>query len=240
MSWPGSRRAASRRCSSASGQLLDQLSLDGLRRWALLGVQGHTEDLAAQAGLVPAGEPGRARHPARGGRGHAVHRRGAASGLLSACAVGARTDLRAAQRAAQEGKQGQARVHRGRRDPHAAGLRGLSRAGSAWRCTVPPPRTRPRTWCTPPSAFPCVRCARSRLRWSSLIEDARVEHLAMREMPGLAAPVAAVPRGAAQLHRDRRVADGAPGARADRPRLRGRQSVRGQGPAACSRSKRSA
>jgi hypothetical protein len=31
------------------GQLLDQLSLDGLRRWALLGVQGHTHDVAAQA-----------------------------------------------------------------------------------------------------------------------------------------------------------------------------------------------
>jgi hypothetical protein len=30
------------------GQLLAQLRLDGLRRWTLLGVQGHTEDLAAQ------------------------------------------------------------------------------------------------------------------------------------------------------------------------------------------------
>lgn len=30
------------------GRLLDQLSLDGLRRWALLGVQGHTDDPAQQ------------------------------------------------------------------------------------------------------------------------------------------------------------------------------------------------
>ena len=31
------------------GLLLDQVSVDGLRRWALLGVQGHTQDLSAQA-----------------------------------------------------------------------------------------------------------------------------------------------------------------------------------------------
>ena len=31
------------------GQLLDQVSVDGLRRWALLGVQGHTQDLSAQS-----------------------------------------------------------------------------------------------------------------------------------------------------------------------------------------------
>src|SRR5688500_14041156 len=30
------------------GRLLDQLSLDGLRRWALLGIQGHTDDPSQQ------------------------------------------------------------------------------------------------------------------------------------------------------------------------------------------------
>jgi len=37
--------------------VLDQVSVDGLRRWALLGVQGHTQDLSRNL-LVPSGEPG--------------------------------------------------------------------------------------------------------------------------------------------------------------------------------------
>ena len=41
--------AAIKPLAERAGQLLDQLSAEGLRRWVLLGVQSHTEDAAAQA-----------------------------------------------------------------------------------------------------------------------------------------------------------------------------------------------
>ena len=165
------------------GQLLDQLSLDGLRRWSLLGVQGHTEDLAAQQAWF--------RLESQDAR---VILRAAGEGTLFTDvqrrlafylrAMWAReSDLRPAS-VGREGKKGKRvsivggairmppafEVFPGR-DPVA-----LYRAAAAHAAAH-------LVYSTDKFALRALRPIQVAL--VGLIEDARVEHLAMREMPGL-------------------------------------------------------
>ena len=218
------------------GQLLEQLSLDGLRRWSLLGVQGHTEDLAAQQTWFRLESPEARAILQAAGEGTLftdVERRLA----FYLRALWARQpDLRPATTRAG-GQERQARVHRGRRHPHAAGLRGFSRPGSR-RAVSRRRRSRRGTPGVLHAEVSLARAAadpggagrahRGRARGAS--GDARDA--------GFAAPVAAVPRGVAELHGHRGVADGASFAGADRRGLPRREPVRAQGAAACSRRTR--
>ena len=147
------------------GQLLEQLSLDGLRRWSLLGVQGHTEDLAAQQAWFRLESPDARAILQAAGEGTLftdVERRLA----FYLRALWARQpDLRPAATRAR-GQEGQARVDRGRRHPHAAGLRGFPRPGS--RCAVSCGRRARRRapGVLDAELSACARCGRSRSRWS--------------------------------------------------------------------------
>ena len=165
------------------GQLLDQLSLDGLRRWALLGVQGHTEDLAAQqawfrlesrdarAILKAAGE---------GTLFTDVERR---LGFYLRALWARQPDLRPAS-VAQEGKKGRrvSIVDGAIRMPQAFDIFpgqdpvALYRAAAAHAAAHLVHSTH---------RFPLRALRPIQVALVGLVEDARVEHLAMREMPGL-------------------------------------------------------
>ena len=165
------------------GQLLDQLSLDGLRRWALLGVQGHAEDAAAQeAWFRLESQDARAilRAAGEGTLFTTVERR---LGFYLRALWGREPDLRAATMA-REGKKGkrvsivdgtirmpQAFEVSPGKDPVA-----LYRAAAAHAAAHLVHSTQ---------KFPLRALRPIQVALVGLIEDARVEHLAMRQMPGL-------------------------------------------------------
>jgi hypothetical protein len=166
------------------GELLGQLSVDGLRRWAMLGVQGHAADskeqaawftldsLDARAILRAAGE---------GSLFTDVERR---LGFYLRALWDREPDLRPAS-APKEGKKGRrvSIVDGSVRMPQAfevfPGQDGptLYRAAAAHAAAH-------LTYST--QKFPLRALRPIQVVLVSLIEDARVEHLAMREMPGLA------------------------------------------------------
>ena len=165
------------------GQLLDQLSLDGLRRWALLGVQGHTHDVAAQAAWFRL-ESQDARTILRAaGEGTLfsdVERR---LGFYLRALWAREPELRSAG-ASREGKKGKrvSIVDGAIRMPQAFEIFPgqdsvvLYRAAAAHAAAHLIHSTQ---------RFPLRSLRPIQVALVSLIEDARVEHLAMQEMPGL-------------------------------------------------------
>jgi hypothetical protein len=165
------------------GQLLEQLSLDGLRRWSLLGVQGHTEDLAAQQAWFRLESPDARAILQAAGEGTLftdVERRLA----FYLRALWARQpDLRPAT-TAQEGKRGRrvSIVDGAIRMPQAFEIFpgqdpvALYRAAAAHAAAHLVHST---------EKFPLRALRPIQVALVGLIEDARVEHLALREMPGL-------------------------------------------------------
>ena len=165
------------------GALLEQLSLDGLRRWSLLGVQGHTEDLAAQQAwfrLESADARAILQAAGEGTLFTDVERRLA----FYLRALWARQpDLRSATTAA-EGKKGRrvSIVDGAIRMPQAFEVFpgqdpvALYRAAAAHAAAHLVYSTQ---------KFPLRALRPIQVALVGLIEDARVEQLAMREMPGL-------------------------------------------------------
>lgn len=165
------------------GQLLEQVGLDGLRRWSLLGVQGHTEDLAAQQAWFRLESPDARAILQAAGEGTLftdVERR---LGFYLRALWARQTDLRAAA-AAQEGKRGRrvSIVDGAIRMPQAFEIFpgqdpvALYRAAAAHAAAHLAYSTH---------KFPLRALRPIQVALVGLIEDARVEQLAMREMPGL-------------------------------------------------------
>jgi hypothetical protein len=165
------------------GQLLEQLSLDGLRRWALLGVQGHTEDPAAQAAWFRLeSQDARAilRAAGEGTLFTTVERR---LGFYLRALWGREPDLRPAAMA-RDGKKGRrvSLVDGSIRMPQAFEVFpgkdpvALYRAAAAHAASHLVYSTQ---------KFPLRALRPVQVALVGLIEDARVEHMAMREMPGL-------------------------------------------------------
>ena len=210
-------------CSSASAPLLER----DVGRWpAALGVArraGHVSDPGAQdAWFRLESHDARAilRAASEGVLFTEVERR---LGFYLRALWGRSMDL-ARRRAAPAmhdggGKTRSACSHRGRRDPHAAafdvfpgqdGLAVVPRRGRACGCA---PDVLHR------SAFPLRQLKPIQVALVSLIEDARVEQLALREMPGLRRLWLPFHVAMPSFTRERRVADGAAGTRAARLRL---------------------
>ncbi|MEO8630259.1 MAG: VWA domain-containing protein [Betaproteobacteria bacterium] len=169
------------------GPLLDQLSVDGLRRWALLGVQEHVSDFGSQdAWFKLESTDARAvlRAAGEGTLFTQVERR---LGLYLRALWGVSRDLRSGSVAAPPNSGGA----KGRRVaivngaicmpqsfdvfPGQPGLT-LYRAAAAHAAAH-------LAWST--ARFPVRELKAVQMVLVSLIEDARVEKLAMREMPGL-------------------------------------------------------
>jgi hypothetical protein len=166
------------------GELLSQLSLDGLRRWAMLGVQGYTHAPAEQDAWFSLERPdARAmlRAAGEGGLFTEVERR---LGLTLRALWAREPDLRAAA-TAKEGKKGRrvSIVDGSIRFPQAfevfPGQDGqtLYRAAMAHAAAHLVYSTQ---------KFPLRSLRPIQVVLVGLIEDARVEQLALREMPGLA------------------------------------------------------
>jgi len=165
------------------GALLEQLNLDGLRRWSLLGVQGHTEDLAAQQAwfrLESADARAILRAAGEGTLFTDVERR---LGFYLRALWARQPDLRAAA-AAQQGKKGKrvSIVDGAIRMPQAFEVfpgqdpAALYRAAAAHAAAHLVYSTQ---------KFPLRALRPIQVALVGLIEDARVEQLAMQEMPGL-------------------------------------------------------
>ena len=169
-----------------TGQLLDRLALEGLRRWALLGVQSHGTDPGERIAWFRLQS-----------RDACAVLRAAGDGVLFSAverrldfylrALWARDDvLRPAAAQANEGKRGKrvAIVEGTIRMPQAfetfPGQDGLTlyRAAAAHAAAHLQFSTQ---------RFPLRALRPIQVSLVSLIEDARVEQLAMREMPGLRA-----------------------------------------------------
>jgi nitric oxide reductase NorD protein len=170
------------------GPLLEQLSVDGLRRWALLGVQGHVSDVGAQdAWFRLESQDARAilRAAGEGTLFTDVERR---LGYYLRALWGRSMDLRAGNVPSMihggEGKKGRrASIVDGTiRMPQAfdvfPGQPGLTlyRAAAAHAAAHVVYSTH---------RFPVRQLKPIQVALVSLIEDARAEHLAMRDMPGL-------------------------------------------------------
>jgi nitric oxide reductase NorD protein len=164
-------------------QLLDQVSVDGLRRWALLGVQGHTQDLSAQSAWFRL-ESQDARAILRGaGEGTLfsdVERR---LGFYLRALWARQPELRAATPAPEGNKGKRVSIVDGaiRMPPAFEVFPGqdsvaLYRAGAAHAAAHLVYST---------EQFPRRALRPIQVALVSLIEDARVEFLAMQEMPGL-------------------------------------------------------
>ena len=165
------------------GQLLDQLSLDGLRRWALLGVQGHTHDPAAQASWFRL-ESQDARTILRAaGEGTLFSEVERRLGFYLRALWAREPELRPAG-APREGRKGKrvSIVDGAIRMPQAFEIFpgqdsvALYRAAAAHAAAHLVYSTQ---------RFPLRSLRPIQVALVSLIEDARVEYLAMREMPGL-------------------------------------------------------
>jgi nitric oxide reductase NorD protein len=165
------------------GRLLDQLSLDGLRRWALLGVQGHTDDLSQQEAwfrLESRDAQAILRAASDGTLFTDVERR---LGFYLRALWGAERELRPAS-AAQQGKRGKrvSIVEGTIRMPQAfdvfPGQSGVTlyRAAAAHAAAHLAHSTQ---------RFPLRALRPIQVALVSLIEDARVEQLAMQALPGL-------------------------------------------------------
>ncbi len=169
------------------GPLLSEMSVDGLRRWALLGVQGHVSDPGAQdAWFRLESHDARAilRAASEGVLFTEVERR---LGFYLRALWGRSMDLRAGTAVAAHDGGGKA----GRRVSIAdgavrmpqtfdvfPGMDGLTlyRAAAAHAAAHLIHST---------ARFPVRQLKPIQVALVSLIEDARVEHLALREMPGL-------------------------------------------------------
>jgi nitric oxide reductase NorD protein len=165
------------------GVLLEQLSVGGLRRWALLGVQGHTDDPALQgAWFRLESQDARAilRSASDGTLFTDVERR---LGFYFRALWGRDPDLRPAS-VAPDGKKGKrvsildGTIHMPRAFEVFPGQDGpeLYRAAAAHAAAH-------LTFST--ERLPVRTLKPVQVALASLIEDARVETLAMQEMPGL-------------------------------------------------------
>ena len=165
------------------GQLLDQVSVDGLRRWALLGVQGHTRDLSAQSAWFRLeSQDARAilRATGEGTLFTDVERR---LGFYLRALWARQPELRVATPAPEGNKGKRVSIVDGtiRMPPAFEVFPGqdsvaLYRAAAAHAAAHLVYSTEQ----LPRRALRPIQVA-----LVSLIEDARVEHLAMQEMPGL-------------------------------------------------------
>jgi nitric oxide reductase NorD protein len=165
------------------GRLLDQLSLDGLRRWSLLGVQGHTDDLAEQSAwfrLESRDAQAILRAASEGTLFTDVERR---LGFYLRALWGRERELRPAA-AAQEGRRGKrvSIVDGAIRMPQAFDVfpgqpgTALYRAAAAHAAAHLAYSTQ---------RFPLRALRPVQVTLVSLIEDARVEQLAIQQLPGL-------------------------------------------------------
>jgi hypothetical protein len=165
------------------GRLLDQLSLVGLRRWALLGVQGHTNDAGLQAAwfrLESRDARAILRAASEGTLFTDVERR---LGFYLHALWGCARELRAASGAQS-----------GRRDNRVSIVDGVIRMPQAFEVFPGQPGT---TLYRAAAAHAAAHLAYSTQRFAmralrpievalvSLIEDARVERLAIEQLPGL-------------------------------------------------------
>jgi hypothetical protein len=165
------------------GQLLDQVSVDGLRRWALLGVQGHTQDLSAQSAWFRLeSQDARAilRAAGEGALFSDVERR---LGFYLRALWARQPELRATSPAPESNKGKRVSIVDGtiRMPPAFEVFPGqdsvaLYRAAAAHAAAHLVYSTQ---------RFPRRALRPIQVALVSLIEDARVERLAMQEMPGL-------------------------------------------------------
>jgi nitric oxide reductase activation protein len=165
------------------GRLLDQLSLDGLRRWALLGVQGHTEDAGEQTAwfrLESRDAQAILRAASEGTLFTDVERR---LGFYLRALWGRERELRPAP-ATPEGK-------RGRR---VSIVDGVIRMPQAFEVFPGQPGTALYRAAAAHAAahlaystqrFPLRSLRPVQVALVSLVEDARVEQLAIHQLPGL-------------------------------------------------------
>jgi nitric oxide reductase NorD protein len=165
------------------GALLEQLSLDGLRRWSLLGVQGHTEDLAAQQAwfrLESADARAILRAAGEGTLFTDVERR---LGFYLRALWAREPDLRSAA-SAQEGKKGKrvSIVDGAIRMPQAFDVFPGQDPAALYRAAAAHAAAH---LVYSSQKFPLRALRPIQVALVGLIEDARVEQLAMQEMPGL-------------------------------------------------------
>jgi hypothetical protein len=166
------------------GRLLDQLSLDGLRRWALLGVQGHTDDPAQQDAwfrLESRDAQAILRAASDGTLFNDVERR---LGFYLRALWGEERELRPASGVTGEGR-------RGRR---VSIVEGVTRMPQAFEVFPGQPGVELYRAAAAHAAahlaystqrFPLRALRPIQVALVSLIEDARVEQLAIARMPGL-------------------------------------------------------
>jgi hypothetical protein len=169
--------------------LLDQMSVDGLRRWALLGVQGHVSDPSAQdAWFRLESQDARAilRAAGEGILFTEVERR---LGFYLRALWGRPMDLRAGSAAAAMHEGG---AKKGRRVSIVDGAIRMPQAfdvfpgqdGLVLYRAAAAHAAAHLVYST--ERFPLRQLKAVQVALVSLIEDARVEHLALRDMPGLA------------------------------------------------------
>ena len=165
------------------GQLLDQVSVDGLRRWALLGVQAHTRDVSAQSAWFRLeSHDARAilRAAGEGALFADVERR---MGFYLRALWARQPELRSTSAAAEGNKGKRVSIVDGSiRMPAAFEVFPGQSSVALYRAAA--------AHAAAHLVYSIERFPRRALRpiqvaLVSLIEDARVERLAMNEMPGL-------------------------------------------------------
>ncbi len=165
-------------------ELFAKLTLGGLRRWALWGAQAHLRDFPAQIAyfdLKSADSQAMLQKERRGTLFIDSQRK---LNFYLRAFWGRDFFLRPTS-GDYEAREGYKPFIETRVIHLPDAYRRLCRAAGPRICTAPPPRTPPRTWCTRAKPLSMEQLNPVQMFLIGLFEDARVEHLAIREFPGM-------------------------------------------------------